>query len=217
VTSRPATSAHNMTHAAIRIRSRHRRTFIAAFGVIAALTFAAPAHADDDAFIQAITGDGISMDRKEAILQAHAVCLFLGQPGGASIMDAIEQVKQQRASWSTVTATHFVDRSIQNYCPDKAPTASGGSTPSSGGPTVQQQCDAQKWPQVLPNAVGRQFEDVAFDNGFWACVNIAAIAPDGHDVMNDKVGSQSWRITSQSPQPGTPVAENQTVTFKVSP
>ena len=85
---------------------------------------------------------------------------------------------------------------------------------------MQQQCDAQKRPQPVPNAVGRTFEDVAVEDmgGFWDCVNISAIAPDGHDVMNDKVGSsQSWRITSQSPQAGTPVAENQTITFKVSP
>jgi hypothetical protein len=31
------------------------------------------------------------MDRNEAILQAHAVCLFLEQPGGASMWDAIQQ------------------------------------------------------------------------------------------------------------------------------
>ena len=192
---------------------------IAAIGIITALAVAAPAHADDDAFVNAITGDGISMDRHEAILQAHAVCLFLEQPSGASIWDAIQQVKQQHSTWSTVSATHFVDRSIQNYCPDKAPTPSAGGSTSSGGPTVQQQCDAQKWPQPVPNAVGRMFEDVAVEDtsGFWDCVNISAIAPDGHDVMNDNVGSApAWRITSQSPQPGTPVAENQTITFKVS-
>jgi hypothetical protein len=43
-----------------------RGMLIAAFGAIAVLAVAAPAHADnDDAFIQAITGDGISMDRKQ--------------------------------------------------------------------------------------------------------------------------------------------------------
>jgi hypothetical protein len=49
------------------------------------------------------------------------------------------------------------------------------------------------------------------------CLNIAAIAPDGHDVMDDNSGfTESWRITSRSPESGTPVAENETVTLNVS-
>jgi hypothetical protein len=47
----------------------------------------AAAHADNDyAFIQAITGDGISMDRNDAISQAHAVCLFLKQPRRLTVL-----------------------------------------------------------------------------------------------------------------------------------
>jgi PASTA domain len=84
-------------------------------------------------------------------------------------------------------------------------------------PTVQQDCTAKSWPQPLPNAVGRQLEDIVNDDSFWICLNIAAIAPDGHDVTDDNSGfTQSWRITSQSPEPGTPVEENQTVTLDVS-
>ena len=113
-----------------------KASIIAAFGVIAALTFAAPGHADDDAF----------------------------------------------------------------------------------GPTAQQDCTALSWPQPLPNAVGRQLEDIVNDDSFWICLNIAAIAPDGHDVMDDNSGfTQSWRITSQSPEPGTPLVENETITLNVSP
>jgi Protein of unknown function (DUF732) len=89
----------------------------------AGIGLASPAHADsnDEQFIQAISGDGIVMDGNDAILQGHSVCLFLEQPGGASMWDAIEQVKQMHSTWSIVSATHFVDRSIQNYCPGKAP------------------------------------------------------------------------------------------------
>jgi Protein of unknown function (DUF732) len=69
-------------------------TIAAAAIATCGIGLAAPAHADnDDAFIQAITGDGISMDRNDAISQAHAVCLFLKQPGGASMWHAIQQVK----------------------------------------------------------------------------------------------------------------------------
>lgn len=95
-----------------------------AFGVAgAAIGLAAPAQADnnDAGFIQAIIGDGIVVDTNEAILQAHAICLFLEQPGGASMWDAITQTNQMHPSWSFVSATHFVDRSIQNYCPQEAP------------------------------------------------------------------------------------------------
>jgi hypothetical protein len=82
---------------------------------------------------------------------------------------------------------------------------------------AQQDCTAKEWPQPLPNAVGRQLEDIVNDDSFWICLNIAAIAPDGHDVMDDNSGyTQSWRITGQSPAEGTLVAENETVTFQVS-
>jgi hypothetical protein len=82
---------------------------------------------------------------------------------------------------------------------------------------VQQDCTAKSWPQPLPNAVGRQLEDIINDDSFWICLNVAATAPDGHNIMNDQTGyTESWRITSQSPQEGTPVAENQTTIFGAS-
>ena len=78
---------------------------------------------DKDAnFIGSIRDVGISLSDNEAILQAHAVCLFVEPPNGGSILDAVQQVKQMHDEWNTVTATHFVDYSIINYCPDRAPT-----------------------------------------------------------------------------------------------
>src|ERR1700758_113958 len=103
------------------IAARHQAMPIAAFGAIAALKFAAPAHADDDAL----------------------------------------------------------------------------------GPTAQQDCTALSWPQPLPNAVGRQLEEIVNDDSFWICLNIAAIAPDGHDVMDDNSGSRSHgESQTKSPQSG---------------
>jgi hypothetical protein len=101
-----------------------------ASAVVVAVTLAAPASADpgyvsspnDDKFITAITGDGISMDRADTIIDAHAVCMFRDpSSSGGSMWDAITQVKQLHPGWSTTSATHFVDRSIQNYCPSRAP------------------------------------------------------------------------------------------------
>jgi hypothetical protein len=68
------------------------------------------------------------------------------------------------------------------------------AAPAHADNDVQQDCTAKEWPQPLPNAVGRQ-----------------------HDVLDDNSGyTRSWRITGQSPAEGTPVAENETVTFQVS-
>jgi hypothetical protein len=82
---------------------------------------------------------------------------------------------------------------------------------------VQQDCTANEWPQPLLNAVGRQLDDIVNDDSFWICLNVAAIAPDGRNVIDDNTGfTQSWRIIGQSPEPGTLVAENETVTLQVS-
>lgn len=75
--------------------------------------------AEDDAFIAAITDDGISMNRSDAITGGHAVCNYL-LSGNGSMLDAMIQVKQER-SWNMTEAAHFVDRSVQNYCPSLAP------------------------------------------------------------------------------------------------
>jgi hypothetical protein len=79
------------------------------------------AASNDDSFIAAIRGDGITLERNEAILQAHAVCLFVEPPNGGSLFDAGQQVRQMHSSWGIVGATHFLDRSIPSYCPDRAP------------------------------------------------------------------------------------------------
>lgn len=85
------------------------------------------------------------------------------------------------------------------------------------GNDAQQDCTAKEWPQPLLNAVGRQLDDIVNDDSFWICLNVTAIAPDGHNVLDDNSGyRQSWRITGQSPEAGTPVAENETVTLEVA-
>jgi hypothetical protein len=82
--------------------------------------------------------------------------------------------------------------------------------------TVQQECDAKKWPLPLPSAVGRKLDFLDVDPVL-ICLNVAAAtAPDGHDTMNDPDNrAYGWRITSMSPAPGTPVAETQPITLTV--
>jgi Protein of unknown function (DUF732) len=97
--------------------------------LLVSVPMAGPANADlgygsaspeDDAFITAITGDGISLNRSDAIAGGHAVCTFL-LSGSGSMWEAIMQVKQMHG-WSIVPSTHFVDRSVQNYCPSVGPS-----------------------------------------------------------------------------------------------
>jgi hypothetical protein len=79
----------------------------------AAVLLAGPGHADpgyysspeDNALIAAITGDGITMNRADAITEGHAVCMFL-LSGSGSMMDAMIQAKQQH-SWNMTEAAHL--------------------------------------------------------------------------------------------------------------
>jgi hypothetical protein len=66
-----------------------------------------------------------------------------------------------------------------------AATASQASPTMPTDHTVQQECDAKKWPLPLPVAVGKNLEFLD-DDPVLICLNVAAAtAPDGHDVMND--------------------------------
>jgi hypothetical protein len=67
--------------------------------------------------------------------------------------------------------------------PTSAPAQTVPTTPTDR--TLQQDCDAMKWPQPLPSAVGKTLE-AFFDDPVLVCLNVAAVtAPDGHDVEND--------------------------------
>ena len=62
------------------------------------------------------------------------------------------------------------------------------------GPTAQQDCTALSWPQPLPNAVGRQLEEIVNDDSFWICLNIAAIAPDDRPRALRALGRRDHRV-----------------------
>lgn len=105
---------------------------------------------------------------------------------------------------------------------DPQPTAPQTASPSSSPPrptgpqptTVQQLCARQAWPRPVPAVSGVILDDA----GALDCWNnLKAIAPDGHDVMNDKAGSGTYRITDVSPAPGTLIGSNDWVTVHVVP
>jgi uncharacterized protein DUF732 len=83
----------------------------------AALLSAAPASADqlDDAFVAALTKNGITMpDRGGAIAMAHSVCAGLdrGEPSTALAMGLVKNT-----DLSPKQAGYFVGVSVSAYCP----------------------------------------------------------------------------------------------------
>jgi Protein of unknown function (DUF732) len=89
----------------------------------------APAHADPDdvidpganynVFIQAIAGDGIVMDRQQAIREAVAVCKLMHPPNDASLWDAGQHMRSIHPDWTVSSALSFADRSVQDLCPNR--------------------------------------------------------------------------------------------------
>jgi hypothetical protein len=101
--------------------------------------------------------------------------------------------------------------------PVAAPTAALSPSLATPAPTsVEQLCSAPMWPRPLPPVVGLDFDQAA--KGALMCFDgIRAIAPDGHDVMNDKGSPRSWSITAISPTSGTPVGKSDQVTLQLAP
>lgn len=103
---------------------------LAAIAALPLITVSAvPAHADpdDDAnaganysvFLQAIAGDGIVMDSREAILEGQSVCRLMQPPSNGSLWDAGQQVRSMHPDWAIGPALHFADRSVQDICPNR--------------------------------------------------------------------------------------------------
>lgn len=82
--------------------------------------------------------------------------------------------------------------------------------------TGEEMCKAMHWPMPLPPTVGYNLEHLDKDTILTCFDNINAIAPDGHDVMNDPVNwAYTWKITSMSPPAGTMVPMNQLIKLTV--
>lgn len=96
------------------------------------------------------------------------------------------------------------------------PSAPPG-TVGKGAPTTSEQlCNAQAWPRPLPQVVGLVFSQAT--SGALICFdNVAAMAPDGHNVMSDRGPTGPWRITATSPASGTPVGRADQVTLQLAP
>jgi len=85
----------------------------------------------------------------------------------------------------------------------------GPSVPPSG-------CTGLTWPQPIPrDLIGASAKEVITDA--LLCFTVAAIAPDGHDIMTDRANDLTpWVVTSVRPASGTPVGRDDVITIHVA-
>jgi len=87
---------------------------------------------------------------------------------------------------------------------------SGPSLPPSG-------CTGLTWPQPIPRDLIGAGAKQAIDDAL-LCFTVAAIAPDGHDIMTDPANDLTpWVIISVRPASGTPVGGHDVITIHVAP
>ncbi|MBF6328163.1 hypothetical protein [Nocardia transvalensis] len=107
--------------------------------------------------------------------------------------------------------------------PSDAPgstTAEPTSSVAAATTSVQmasRKCATQQWPQALPDLRGQRLAQVVVGSAL--CFDIVAVtATDGHDVMHDpKSFLIPWKVTDQSPEPGTSVTASTPVSLTVAP
>ncbi len=111
------------------------RRLVVPVGIIAALSFAAPAHADPDtdldgSFLDSLTKAGITVvSRPGAVKAGKATCSLMQQ--GKPELDVIEQVTRQNPGLDTTRAAQFTAIAASAYCPQYLQRAggNGGSPP----------------------------------------------------------------------------------------
>ncbi|MEU9149192.1 hypothetical protein AB0D59_01230 [Streptomyces sp. NPDC048417] len=85
-------------------------------------------------------------------------------------------------------------------------------TPSYASDSVTARCRAEHWPQPMPDVRGKHFDPL--DKDLQCFDNVKAIAPDGHDVMNDSADqTQSWTVTASKPATGVKVTTATPITL----
>ncbi|MFJ7146686.1 hypothetical protein ACIQVT_00410 [Streptomyces sp. NPDC100445] len=99
-------------------------------------------------------------------------------------------------------------------------TACGSSsekrTSSYASGSVTAHCLAEHWPQPMPDMRGKHFDPLGKDLECFDSVK--ALAPDGHDVMNDAADeTSSWTVASSKPATGVKVRMTTLITLVLRP
>ena len=96
-----------------------------------------------------------------------------------------------------------------------SPAAAAVTTTPSSTPTTDDGCATASWPQAIPAGVVGQSADVVTGGDLRCYDVIAALAPDGHDVLLGGDGA-NWTVSRTSPAVGTSVGVSAPVTLYVT-
>ncbi|MGA8331465.1 MAG: DUF732 domain-containing protein [Mycobacterium sp.] len=110
------------------------RRLLVPLGIIATLSFTAPAHADPDAdldasFLDSLTRAGITIKSGPGAVKAGKSACGLMQQGKPEI-DVIQQVTRQNPGLDTTRAAQFTAIAASAYCPQFLQRAGGGGAPT---------------------------------------------------------------------------------------
>ena len=90
------------------------------------------------------------------------------------------------------------------------------AAPTARAITGEELCQSMKWPMPLPPTVGYSLMHLSNDSILQCFDNVKAIAPDGHDAMNDPArDANTWKIASMNPSSGTMVPRDQQINLTV--
>jgi hypothetical protein len=107
--------------------------------------------------------------------RAAVVVLIVAGCAGATTPATSSTAERTTTSATTITAP------LSTGAAPESPPRPVGPQPT----TMRQLCDEQAWPRPVPAAAGLILNDASTGAlGCWD--NLAAIAPDGHDVENDR-------------------------------
>ncbi|VBA62465.1 hypothetical protein [Mycobacterium attenuatum] len=90
------------------------------------------------------------------------------------------------------------------------------AAPVASAITGDELCKAMHWPMPLSATVGWSLVRLSNDSILSCFDNVTAIAPDGHDAMNDPASqAYTWKVTSMTPAAGTLVPMDQKIALTV--
>ncbi|MFI6689731.1 hypothetical protein [Streptomyces sp. NPDC050485] len=88
--------------------------------------------------------------------------------------------------------------------------------PTDAKPGLGTLCSGMAWPRPVPDGLnGKPLTQAAA--GPLLCFTVAkAVAPDGHDAMQDDTATTNWIVTGSSPDAGTAINQDQPITLTVT-
>jgi hypothetical protein len=148
----------------------------------------------------------------------HLIALAVTAGIVAAAVSTAGCTKTSSGTPSTTSSARATSTQSASATPS-TPTGTSTTAPAAGAAptTVQERCDAQTWPRPVPDVIGVRLDQA--QHGELACWdNIRAVAPDGHDPINNPNGPAdvAYRITAVSPRVDTPIGRHDVVTVQLA-